>query len=122
MQFFDIRIIGALLYKYIFNTYIYAYVFLSINLFSCYIKYITNFADENQEFFIKLKDLVEETYKINNNTPVALIAHSMGGPMSLYFLHQQSQEWKDKYIRTIVTLSGAWGGSLKSIKVYAVGK
>lgn len=80
------------------------------------------FLDENQEFFIKLKDLVEETYKTNNNTPVALIAHSMGGPMSLYFLHQQTQAWKDKYIRTIVTLSGAWGGSLKSIKVYAVGK
>ncbi|XP_054282894.1 phospholipase A2 group XV-like [Macrosteles quadrilineatus] len=77
--------------------------------------------NENQEFFVKLKALVEETYKTNNNTPVVLLAHSMGGPMSLYFLHQQSQKWKDQYIRAMITLSGAWGGSVKAIKVYAVG-
>lgn len=71
---------------------------------------------------MKLKALVEETYEMNDKSPVALLAHSMGGPMSLYFLHQQTQAWKDKYIRSLITLSGAWGGSAKAIKVYAVGK
>lgn len=41
--------------------------------------------------------------------------------MSLYFLNMQTQAWKDKYIKRLVTLSGAWGGSVKAIKVYAMG-
>lgn len=41
--------------------------------------------------------------------------------MTLYFLTQQTQAWKDKYIKSMVTLSGVWGGSIKAIKVYAIG-
>jgi len=78
--------------------------------------------DENGEYFVKLKALVEETYRINDNQPVIILAHSMGGPMSLHFLQSQSQSWKDQYIRAFVTLSGAWGGSVKALKVFAVGK
>lgn len=51
-----------------------------------------------------------------------MVAHSMGGLMSLHFLNMQSQWWKDKYIRSLVALSGVWGGSVKAIKVYAIGK
>ncbi|CAH0389323.1 unnamed protein product [Bemisia tabaci] len=77
--------------------------------------------NENQDFFTKMKLLVEDTYQQNNNTPVLLVAHSMGGPMSLLFLQDQTQAWKDKYIRAMVTLSGAWGGSIKALKVFAIG-
>lgn len=80
------------------------------------------FTDENQDYFIKLKSLVEDTYIENGNKSIMLIAHSMGGPMSLYFLNSQTQEWKDRYIKSLVTLSGAWGGSVKAVKVYAIGK
>ena len=41
--------------------------------------------------------------------------------MSLYFLNQQTQTWKDKYIRSLVTLAGPWGGAVKSLEVAAVG-
>lgn len=78
--------------------------------------------DELQEFFVAFKSLVEETYTMNGNAPVLLIAHSMGGPLTLVFLQQQTQAWKDKHIRALVTLSGAWGGSVKALKVFAVGK
>lgn len=73
------------------------------------------------EYFSKLKTLIEETYIENNNLPVIMLAHSMGSLMSLYFLNSQTQSWKDKYIRSLVTLSGVWGGSVKAIKVYAIG-
>lgn len=46
----------------------------------------------------------------------------MGGPMSLLFLQTQTQAWKDKYIQCLVTLSGAWGGSAKAVKVFAIGE
>lgn len=76
---------------------------------------------ESEEFFVKLKLLTEETYKINNNTPVTLIAHSMGAPMTLIFLQRQTQKWKDKYISSLISLAGAWGGSVKALKVFAIG-
>ncbi|XP_028128275.1 phospholipase A2 group XV [Diabrotica virgifera virgifera] len=77
--------------------------------------------NENQDFFVNLKTLVEDTYKENNNTPVVLLAHSMGGPMTLTFLNKQTQSWKDKYIRCLISLSAVWGGSVKAIKVFAIG-
>lgn len=76
---------------------------------------------ENEEFFAKLKDLIEETYIMNNNTPVTLVAHSMGGPMTLIMLQRQSQKWKDKYINAMITLSAVWAGSIKAVKVFAIG-
>lgn len=78
--------------------------------------------NENIHFPIKMRYLVEETYAINNNTPVTLIVHSYGGPMTLNFLHQMTQEWKDKYIKRMISLAGAWGGSVKSLKVYTLGE
>ncbi|KAK4878912.1 hypothetical protein RN001_007058 [Aquatica leii] len=77
--------------------------------------------NENVEFFEQLKKLIEDTVHDNNNTPMIIIAHSMGGPMAAFFLSQQTQAWKDKYIKSMVSLSGAWGGSVKAIKVYAIG-
>lgn len=76
---------------------------------------------ESEEFFAKLKTLVEETYAMNNNTPVTLLAHSMGGPMTLIMLQRQSQKWKDKFINSFITLSAVWAGSVKAIKVFAIG-
>lgn len=68
-----------------------------------------------------MKTLVEETYEKSGNQRVTLIVHSMGGPMSLVFLQMQPQKWKDKYVDKIISLAGAWAGSVKAIKVFAIG-
>uniref|UniRef100_A0A8D9FCK2 Group XV phospholipase A2 n=1 Tax=Cacopsylla melanoneura TaxID=428564 RepID=A0A8D9FCK2_9HEMI len=78
--------------------------------------------NENQAYFADLKALIEETYDLNGGaTPIVLVAHSMGSLMSLYFLQRQSSAWKKKFIRSLVTLAAPWGGSVKAIKVFAVG-
>ena len=42
---------------------------------------------------------------------VTLVAHSMGGPVTLYFLnHVVIQEWKSLFINAFVPLSAAWAG------------
>lgn len=84
--------------------------------------FVCFFLDENQLWFIDLKYLIESTFFINGNIRVTLLAHSMGGPMTLLFLQRQSQEWKDKFIHKYITLSAPWGGSVKAVKVYAVGE
>ena len=50
-------------------------------------------------------------YETNGNRKVTIVVHSMGGPVSLYFLTRVvSQEWKDTYIHSYIALAGAWSG------------
>lgn len=41
--------------------------------------------------------------------------------MSLVFLQRQSKDWKEKYIERVISLAGAWAGSAKAVKVFAIG-
>ncbi len=50
-----------------------------------------------------------------------MVCHSMGSTMALYFLNHQTQEWKDKYILSMITMGGVWGGTVRSLKVFAIG-
>ena len=72
-------------------------------------------------FYKNFSNLVEDTYRINNNSRVLLVAHSMGNPVTLYFLNHQSQAWKEKYIQGFVTLAGVWGGAVKTLRLMASG-
>lgn len=58
---------------------------------------------------------VEEMYK-DNKDKVTLVAHSMGGPVMLYFLNSVvSQEWKNVYINAFIPISGAWAGGNRGL-------
>jgi len=78
-------------------------------------------ADELSQYFSEIKSLIIETYRINNNEKVILVCHSMGCPTMLYFLNQQTKEWKNKYIKSLLSLAGPWAGAVKSLKVFASG-
>ncbi|XP_061189845.1 phospholipase A2 group XV-like isoform X1 [Saccostrea echinata] len=77
--------------------------------------------NEFKELYQKMKALIEETYRINNNTRVILLGHSMGNPTSLYFYNIMSQAWKDKYIEAHVSLAGVWTGAVKPLRLFASG-
>lgn len=72
-------------------------------------------------WFVDLKKLVEDTYEANDKEPITFIAHSMGAPLLTIFFHQQTEEWKKQYIARMITIAGAYGGSAKVVKVFAVG-
>ena len=58
-----------------------------------------------------IKQLIQTMFDQNGNTRVTLVVHSMGGPVSLYFLTRiVNQEWKDAYIHSYIPLAGAWSG------------
>ena len=63
-----------------------------------------------------LKALVELTYARNVNQRVFLITHSTGGSMALFFLAQQPQSWKDRYIAGWISLSGNIAGEVDNIQ------
>ncbi|KAL5258335.1 hypothetical protein ACHWQZ_G008986 [Mnemiopsis leidyi] len=69
-----------------------------------------------QQYMIKLRYLIEETYELNGNTRVVLVAHSMGNPVTVRFLKSVTEEWKEKYIEGYVALAGVFGGAAKAIR------
>ena len=51
-----------------------------------------------------------------------ILTHSMGSLAAHYWLtHKVDQAWKDKHIRALVSLAGPWAGTVRSLKVYALG-
>ena len=70
---------------------------------------------------MEVKKLIEYAYAQNDNTPVTLISHSMGGLMSLVLLQQVDATWKDQYISKVISLAGTWGGTVVTLEAYTVG-
>jgi lysophospholipase-3 len=74
-----------------------------------------------QGYFDNLRTLAETMYN-ETGKPVAMVVHSMGGPMSLYFLNEVvTQEWKNKYIKVYIPLSGAWAGASEPLEAVVSG-
>ena len=73
-------------------------------------------------YYSNVKQLIEEMYAESHNTKVTLVVHSMGGPITLYFLNNVvDQAWKDKYIHAFVPLAGAWSGGNKALQAVISG-
>ena len=43
---------------------------------------------------------------MNGNKRVTIVSHSYDCPISLYFFHKMTQQWKDKYIKQWFPVSG----------------
>lgn len=92
-----------------------------INELICFILFYFHVIDENKDWFKQLRSLTEYAYNLNGNVGITYIIHSMGGKMILYFLQQMPQEWKDQYVKQVITLSVPWGGSVQSLQAISVG-
>ncbi|XP_072492191.1 phosphatidylcholine-sterol acyltransferase isoform X3 [Notamacropus eugenii] len=75
---------------------------------------------QQEEYFKKLAGLVEEMHATYGK-PVFLIGHSLGNLHLLYFLLNQPQAWKDRFIDGFIALGAPWAGSIKPMKVLASG-
>lgn len=74
-------------------------------------------------YYSNVKALIQQMYKDGGNKKVTLVAHSMGGPVTLYFLNNVvTQAWKDTYINAFVALSGAWSGGNAAVKAEISGE
>ena len=47
---------------------------------------------------------------------------SISSPVTLYWLNKYvNQAWKDKYIKSFVSLSAPWGGAVKTLRLMSAG-
>jgi hypothetical protein len=71
---------------------------------------------KDTSFKTDFKHLIETVSSLNNNKPVVFVAHSMGNLILTLFLNEQSQGWKDKYIKHFYSISAPWAGTPKSLR------
>ena len=69
-----------------------------------------------------MRNLVEETYLLNNASRVMLVAHSLGNLYIINFLRVMSPEWRKKFIRGFVATSSPIGGAVKAVKTMTSGR
>lgn len=70
---------------------------------------------EQQGYYSQLQSLVETMYN-DNSERVTIVAHSMGGLVSLYFLNNVvNQEWKDRYINAYIPIAAPFAGSASAL-------
>jgi lysophospholipase III len=72
-------------------------------------------AASSESYFSRLKGLVEETVKQNDNRKVVFITHSMGGPVALSFLQQQTASWKSTNVAGFLPMSPPFGGAVSTV-------
>lgn len=60
-------------------------------------------------------------YQENDGKPVILVGHSMGCLFSYYLLLHQPQEWRDRYIKSWITIAAPFAGAADSWKALVTG-
>lgn len=90
-------------------------------VYSPSLSFLSPLLDENKEYFLELQRMIEDMAE-KAGGPVVLIAHSMGNMYTLYFLNQQPQAWKDRYIKAFISLGPPWAGVAKTLRVLTSGK
>lgn len=69
-------------------------------------------------WFRNMKNLIEKHCALQGH-PAILIGHDLGSVLANYFLVMSDQAWKNKYIKSFITIGGGIGGCPKAFRTYA---
>ena len=66
-------------------------------------------------YLLRLKRLIKEAWRKSGGEKVTLMSHSLGGPLTSYFINCQPKSWKDKYLKKFIAISGPFGGATQAL-------
>jgi alpha-beta hydrolase superfamily lysophospholipase len=75
-----------------------------------------------EAYFTDLRKLIERTHKRNDDTPIIFFAHGLGAPLTLTFLAKQTEVWRNKYVRAMISIGGPFGGTAVSMQSIITGE
>jgi len=91
------------------------------NLFgACYDFRKIGSQDEIDAWCFSLTKLIEKNSALQENQAI-IIGHDLGSTIANYFLVNAVPEWKNKYIKSFVTISGVFGGCPKALRAILSG-
>lgn len=68
--------------------------------------------EQPQDYFDRLRELIEHAYSINDKAKVAILSHGFGATLAHMFLTERmTAEWRKKYIDSSTYIAPAWSGS-----------
>lgn len=73
-----------------------------------------------KEQFPRMVRRIENAVKTSKKKAV-ILCHSMGCRLSLHFLQRQSPKWKKRNIARLVSIAGAFGGSITAVRGLTTG-
>lgn len=76
---------------------------------------------EAENYFNELRGMIEHSVVQNNGKKAIIMGHGLGANVSNYFLVNQSQQWKDKYIDSMFSLSGSFSGCPQALRTLLSG-
>lgn len=76
--------------------------------------------EEINSWCMSLTNLIEKTCSLTGKR-VVLIGHDMGCQIVNYYLVKSLKEWKDRYIKSFINVSGTYGGTPKSLRTLLSG-
>ena len=72
---------------------------------------------ENDEYKLQTKNLIEDMYQ-STGQKIVLMGHSLGPVYVLPFLYSMTQEWKDKHIKSLISIGAPFGGTFYGLIIH----
>ena len=76
---------------------------------------------ENPTFVADFQSAVEDAVAAAGGRPALIVAHSMGNPMTHYFLQQMSSSWKQAHVEAWLAACGPFDGAAVAVKAMLSG-
>lgn len=73
------------------------------------------------QYLRDLRALIESSAAANDDRPVILLAHSLGGLFALHLLDRSSISWRRQFVKHLLTLSTPWAGTVQEMLTFASG-
>ena len=73
-------------------------------------------------YFRQVARLIEDASERNSGRPAIVLGHSFGGVVALEFVRNAPLQWRDRFVRHLITVAPTWsGGYVNPLMAFASG-